>query len=413
MAADPAEFAEWLASAPASGEWPEARLSLLDTLDCMAAGARSPLLAKLQALEMPLAVRLAVAGHYDDFDDSELIGSTHPSTVLYAALMALAKKSPLTLGQALDGYEAGIAAIQFIGGALGYGHYARGFHASSTVGVFGAAAACARALRLNADQTADALSLAASQSAGLKTQFGTDAKGLQLGFAAHAGLQAAGLAQCGITTATETLPRFIELYGENISAAPPGKLAIPPGVIFRKLWPCCHYSHRILHLCQLLQVPSKDIQAVRIAMPAPFLDVVARRAPETAQAAKFSLSWCAAALLTGGTLDIACFETGCGRPDISRLEACIELVPEDVPPDIEDLSPDHPDQLSITLASGETLTRSAPHVPGSLELPVSADQLIQKYRSNCAVGGAGEDLSPIILHGEPETDLLQLLPPGI
>ena len=53
-----------------------------------------------------------------------------------------------------------------IGNAVSPGHYARGWHITSTCGVFGAAAACAKLLGLSADGIANAIGIAASQSAG-------------------------------------------------------------------------------------------------------------------------------------------------------------------------------------------------------------------------------------------------------
>src|SRR5262249_61448803 len=89
--------------------------------------------------------------------------------------------------------------------ALGAGHYARGWHVTSTVGVIGAAAACAHLLDLDAEAAARALGLAASQSSGLKANFGTMTKPFHAGHAAERGLLAAPLPARGFTANPDAL----------------------------------------------------------------------------------------------------------------------------------------------------------------------------------------------------------------
>ena len=84
--------------------------------------------------------------------------------------------------------------------ALQPGHYTRGFHATGTVGAFGAAAACAHLLGLDAEATGRALGIAGTQSAGLKSQFGTMCKPFHAGKAAQNGLLAARLAARGFSS---------------------------------------------------------------------------------------------------------------------------------------------------------------------------------------------------------------------
>src|SRR5438132_11281507 len=84
--------------------------------------------------------------------------------------------------------------------ALRPGHYNLGFHATGTVGAFGAAAACARLLGLNAAMTAQALGIAGTQASGLKSQFGTMCKPFHAGKASQNGLLSARLAARGFSS---------------------------------------------------------------------------------------------------------------------------------------------------------------------------------------------------------------------
>ena len=71
-----------------------------------------------------------------------------------------------------------------LGRAMNPGQYEVGWHATSTLGVFGAAAAAARILGLSAERIAHALAIAASMASGIKANFGTDGKPWHAGHAA-------------------------------------------------------------------------------------------------------------------------------------------------------------------------------------------------------------------------------------
>src|SRR5208282_5374636 len=117
-----------------------------------------------------------------------------------------------------------------IGMALRPGHYNLGFHSTATVGSFGAAAACARLLGLDAETTATALGIAGTQAAGLKSQFGTMCKPLHAGKAAYHGLLAARLAARGFTARPDILEcaqGFARTHSPDFN--PERALATPPG----------------------------------------------------------------------------------------------------------------------------------------------------------------------------------------
>ena len=132
-----------------------------------------------------------------DYDNVALGG--HPAAVLIPALLALARRFPLSGRAFLIAYATGYEAW----GELRRRHpvlaHAAGWHPSGLIGPIAAAAACASAFELDAVKARHALAIAASQSAGLMANFGTPVKALHIGFAAKAGLFAALLARQGIT----------------------------------------------------------------------------------------------------------------------------------------------------------------------------------------------------------------------
>ena len=105
----------------------------------------------------------------------------------------------ISIEETYQGWVVGYELIIRLGQALSYDHYYKGWHSANTIGVLGTAAAVSKVLKLNADQMANAISIATSFSSGLKQQFGTDIKAFHIGFASQAGVQSALLAKNGGT----------------------------------------------------------------------------------------------------------------------------------------------------------------------------------------------------------------------
>ena len=162
-----AEQARTLSHADLPGECALARQCVLDYVACTLAGAREELTDILlaEATEQggaPIAtvighsVRLPVlsaalvngaASHALDFDDVNLAMTGHPSVVLLSALLALAEERGSPARDVLAAFVAGYELQCRLGLLLAPGHYnVLGFHATGTLGSFGAAAACAHCL---------------------------------------------------------------------------------------------------------------------------------------------------------------------------------------------------------------------------------------------------------------------------
>src|SRR6516162_10699021 len=155
----------------------------------------------------------------------------HPSVVLLSALLALAEERGSPGRDVLAAFVAGYELQCRLGLLLAPGHYnVLGFHATATLGSFGAAAACAHLLGLDAERFATALGIAGTQAAGLKSMFGTMCKPLHAGKAAYHGLLAARLAQRGFTSrgdVVECAQGFARTHSPDFN--PADALADPPG----------------------------------------------------------------------------------------------------------------------------------------------------------------------------------------
>jgi 2-methylcitrate dehydratase PrpD len=160
------------------------------------------------------AVRLATrdaalvngtASHRLDFDDVNMRLPGHASVAVLGAALALAEQLDASGAELIAAFVAGYETACRVALAVGPQPYALGFHATGTIGTFGAAAACAHLLRLDAATTAVALGIAASEAAGLKCNLGTMTKSLHAGKACENGLLAAQLAARGFTAAAAAL----------------------------------------------------------------------------------------------------------------------------------------------------------------------------------------------------------------
>ena len=136
----------------------------------------------------------AISANLLDFDDTHLDTIIHPAAPVAAPVLALSEARGYCGRDVITAFILGVEVECRIGNAVSPGHYARGWHITSTCGVFGAAAACARLLGLPADGIANAIGLAASQSAGIVENLPSVAKNVSVGNAARNGLFAALLA---------------------------------------------------------------------------------------------------------------------------------------------------------------------------------------------------------------------------
>src|SRR5687767_15939235 len=170
----------------------------------------------------PTAIRTCAAsaallngttGHALDWADTQLATSadrifgllTHPTVPPLSAALAIGERQRVSGKQFLEAFLTGFEVECKIAEAIHPNHYKKGFHSSGTVGTFGAAAATAKLLRLDANATANMLSIAASLCAGIRVNFGTMTKPLHVGRAAQNGVLAAELAAAGFTGGTDGL----------------------------------------------------------------------------------------------------------------------------------------------------------------------------------------------------------------
>ena len=144
--------------------------------------------------------------HALDYDDITHITKTHPTAVLLPAALAVAEETGATGRDMLLGYMTGFEVACGVGEALSEAYYDDlGWHPTGPLGAIGSAAAASKIMALDPEQTAMAISLAASQASGLRQNFGTMTKPFHAGDAARAGVVSAKLVRDGFTASQDAL----------------------------------------------------------------------------------------------------------------------------------------------------------------------------------------------------------------
>ena len=278
------------------------------------------------------------ASHALDFDDVNMAILGHPTVAIMPGLLALAEVEGTSERDFIAAFVAGYDIACRVGLLVGPSHYEHGFHATSTVGSIGAAAACARVLGLDEAQTANAYGIAATLASGLKSMFGTMCKPLHAGRAAQNGIIAARLAQRGFSSrddALECAQGFAATQSADFNFGPamqPAPLDLHLRQNLFKYHASCYLTHGVIEAGRALRataaVAATAIEAIEIRV-APVTDRVCNiAAPRTGLEAKFSLSLTTAMALAGrDTSAIAAFSDGTAcDPELTRLRDKVRIV---------------------------------------------------------------------------------------
>ncbi len=301
------------------------------------------------------------AGHALDYDDVNMAMPGHPSVAILPGLLALAELKRSSGREVITAFVAGYETACRIGAALQPGHYNLGFHSTGTVGAFGAAAACAQLLGLEAEATAMALGIAGTQAAGLKSQFGTMCKPFHAGKAAQNGLLAARLAARGFSSRAdivECVQGFALTHGPNF--APEAALATPEAGLhlFANLFKyhaACYLTHAPIECARRLRdehrLNPEAVAGLTLRLDASCERVCNIAAPVDGLQSKFSLRQTVAMALAGvdtASLGAYSAENACD-PALVGLRERIEI-------DWQDSWSQTLSELDIKLADGKRLT---------------------------------------------------------
>jgi len=346
---------------------------------------------KSSALNAALAN--GTAAHAMDFDHSfTLMGQ--PTSPIIPATFALGEALGASGRQIIEAYAAGYEVTAKIVHSLRDSEH-DGWHAPSTVGVFGAAAACAKLLGLNASQVEMALGMSASMAGGIVANFGTMTKPLHAGLGARNGVLAAKLAAGGYTANGKAIESGFGFYkvlhqGTPIDEKPIEELgqsyALLSDGIRIKPYPCGGLTHQVID--SILEFRAKNgltpemVERVDVDVVKHTFERIVFKVPQTSIQGKFCMPYLVARALIDGEVSLHAFTDAAVR-DRNVLKLA-ERVQMNLDNNLRKTDPGgRPCRVTVRLKDGKVLTREAQHSRGSSEFPLSEDELRGKF-TQCA-----------------------------
>jgi 2-methylcitrate dehydratase PrpD len=340
--------------------------------------------------------------HADDFDDTQLAAAKdrvygllmHPTVPVLPAIFGLAEQRAVSGKEWMLAYHVGAEVECKIAEAVAPRHYQDGFHTTGTCGPLGSAAACAKLLKFDLPKTLNAFGLAASQSAGLRENFGTMTKPFQAGHAAETGLISAELVALGWTAAEQILEAdrgfFHAVGGSYDPSAIMDRMGNPwtfasPGVSL-KPYPSGSLTHpamtELARLIGIHKIQATQVEKVDVGANHNMTTTLLHHQPRTGLEAKFSMEFCLAILLLEHKAGLGQFsDKVVQRPDVQEMIRRINFY---VDPEAESAGYDKMTSiLKIHLTDRSVITGRADFGKGSPANPMSFDETAEKFRG-CA-----------------------------
>lgn len=327
--------------------------------------------------------------HIAEFDDIFRDGAYHPASPTISAAFALAESRNDSLADLLAAIIIGYEVSTRISKVIQPSHY-RYFHTTGTAGVFGAAAACAYLLRLNASQACDALATAGTFASGLQQAFRSDSmtKPMHPGHAAEVGLNAALTAHAGMTGTPDLLegdagfgaalcenPRWNELFDGLGSSWNIERMTF-------KNHGCCGHNFPAIdalsHLLNEHAIDPEQIKKIRVGGYKATAEVCHYVHPKTPFEAKFSLTYTVSArIILGQVRERAFLEKALSNPKIHAMEEKIEL---SIDPECAAKFPLHRSaKVEIELNDGTIYHHHQLTRHGDPDEPLSDQELVDKF----------------------------------
>ncbi len=392
--------------------------AILNVIGTMLAGAREPAVDTALAVLKPhsasgravLAARSgradpllaafanAMAANIHDFDDTHMPTIMHPSSPVLPALLAMASERKISGADLLRAFIVGVEIECRIATAVSPSHYARGWHITSTCGIFGSAAACGHLLQLSPEQMLNAFSIAAVQAGGMVEALGTMAKSISVGNASRGGLVAGLLAAQqfdGPQNPLTGMRGFLPVYGDSST---PRSLTedigrhwafddvafkpYPVGVVLNPVIDAGLELHR-----RGIVDPSKI--AVVTFQGHPLLrERTDRAAADTGRLSQVSAQHALAIAMKRGRAGLAEFDDAAAKETLNQRPICVFV-------DEPDRDPSSVRAVIRTTGGTET-SIDIPAGRGSLRNPMNDRDIKDKLRANAERAGLAERAEDII-----------------
>jgi len=394
----------------------EAKRALLNFVGCAIGGSREPavdiaiqalrpfsgertarLLARTERFDPLFAsVINGISGHVFEYDDTTPMNYIHPTPPVASALFAFGSANRTNGRDFLHAFLMGFETESRIGNAVYPAHYNAGWHITATAGVFGAAAAISKLLRLSIQQTIWAMGLASTQASGLREMFGSMAKSFHAGHAARNGYLAAILAQAGFTageSAIESPRGFAAVQASEYDLA---KITAGLGEDFQiryntyKPYPCGIVVHPTIDGCIDLHrdyhPAPESIRSVHVRVAPLVVDLCNKRDIRQGLDSKYSIYHSAAVGLVRGKAGLHEYsDAAANDPMIKRVRDRVTAISDAA------ITEDQSD-IKVELDNGQVLHRFIECSLGNVRRPLSDQQLEEKFRDQAPNAGRVIDM---------------------
>ena len=314
----------------------EATRAVVNIAGCVVAGRADPAVGILRrTFPHDEALLDAAAATAHDYDDTHLRTVIHATPPVAGALFSLARSRSVRGPQFLHALVLGMETTCRLGNAVTPGHYERGWHITSTCGVFGATAAAGKILQLNQKQFVHAFGIAATQAAGLVEVLGSMARVLNAGFAARNGLAAALLAADGFegpARPLEGLRGFLNVFGGRNDARELvegwGKRWELTQVAY-KPYPSGVVLHALIDACLEQREKIRESESIVVALNPLAVERTDRPEPRNALEARLSAHHAVAVVALRGRAGLAEFSDAAAiDPQLQAFRRRVRVVPE-------------------------------------------------------------------------------------
>jgi len=354
------------------------------------------------------------AAHSMDFDDANF--ASHPAAYVLPAAYAVGQAEHSTGTEFLAAVLAGYELSYRVDVALGRVIFAKGWHPTKALGVFGALAAAGTLMRLTEEEFGNAFGIAASLAGGLQANFGTMTKPLHAGLAAEAGITAARLGRRGITAnpeALESMAGLAELMGDgqvhhDLLAQERDAWVVTRNIF--KYHASCLGTHASIDAALKAAaggLRSEEIEHIAVRVNPRSKRICRFDYPTSGLEAKFSIEATTAMALLGD--DLAAQETFTDervhRQDFIDMMARLEFVPEEGKQSLQA-------DIEIRTKDGRRLHgHHDSSVPAS-DVEAQERRLVQKFLTHAspALGDRADVFAQRLLHVRAEPDIAALIP---
>ena len=335
------------------------------------------------------------AAHALDYDDANFVLRGHISAVLVPAIMAEAERLGASGKKMIVAYAAGYESWGELSRRDLDDYLMKGWHTTSVFGAVSAAAACASLLGLGKAETSSALGIAASQSGGLVSNFGSMTKPFHAGKAAYTGVMSARLAQAGMTASADSLEHpqgFLQAFSPagRSDRATPVKAGrewqmLAQGLSIKR-FPMCYMGHKAIDAALSLRdaygIRPGDILGIDVETSQKSATIMKNHRPQNGMDAKFSMEFAMAAAFLSGNVGLAELDDAfVRRSDISSLMEAVSISPY-----ADGSRPG--DRVTVKTRDGrELVSADFSKARGAWGLQLTEDELFQKFGDCLASGG--------------------------